>query len=51
MYYYMSLYDIPFLTSLKPIHEFVQSLCGCSLAGYPNKFVKIAEIPIFVIEM
>ena len=44
MYYYMSLCDIPLLTSIELLHE-----CASNFVPWvdPKKFVKIGVLPLF----
>ena len=48
MYYYMSLCNIPFLTSLNPNHRFASNFVGMFLGWTPTKFVKIWVLPFLL---
>ena len=51
MYYYMSLCNIPFLTSsLKPQHVFASNFVLKILGWTPAKCVKIGVLPLFFME-
>ena len=47
MYYYMSLCNIPFLTSLKPNYRFASKFVWMFLGWTPTKFVKIWVLPLY----
>ena len=52
MYYYMSLCNIPLLTStLEPLHGFASNFVWMFLGWTPTKFVKIGMLPIFFMEL
>ena len=52
MYYYMSLCNIPFLTSsLEPLHVFVSSFALMFLRWTPTKFVRNWVLPLFFMEL
>ena len=52
MYYYMSLCNIPFLTSsLEPLHGFASNFALMFLRWTPSKFVKIGVLPLFFMEL
>ena len=52
MYYYMSLCNIPCLTSsLKPLHRFASNVVWMFLGWTPTKFVKIGVLPLFFMEL
>ena len=48
MYFYMSLCNIPFLTSLKPNHRFASNFVWMLLGWTPTKFVKIWVLPLLL---
>ena len=51
MYYYMSLCNIPLLTSsLEPLHGFASNFVWMFLEWTPTKFVKIGVLPLFFME-
>ena len=52
MYYSMSQYNIPFLTSsLEPLHRFASNFVWMFLGWTPTKFDKIGVIPLFFMEL
>ena len=51
MYYYMSLSNIPFLTSLEPLHGFASNFMLMFLGWTHTKFVKIGVLPLFFMEL
>ena len=52
MYYYMSLRNIPFLTSsLDPLHGFTSNFVWMFLGWTPTQFVKIEVLPLFFMEL
>ena len=48
MFYYMSLCNIPFLTSIKPNHRFASNFVSMFLGWTPTKFVKIWVLPLLL---
>ena len=50
MYYYMSVCNIPFLTSLEPLHGFASNFVLMLLWWTPTKFVKIGVLPLFLMK-
>ena len=46
MYYYMSLCNIPLLTSLEPLHEFASNFVWMFLGWTLTKFVQIGVQPL-----
>ena len=51
MYYYMSLFNIPLLTSFEPLHGFTSNVVWMFLGWTPTKFGKIGVLPLFVMEL
>ena len=51
MYYYMSLCNIPFLTSLELLHGFASNFVWMSLGWTPTKFVNIGVLHPFSREL
>ena len=51
IYYYMSLCNILFLTSLEPLHRFASNFVWMFLWWIPTKFVKIGVLPLFFMEL
>ena len=52
MYYYMSLCNIPLLTSsLEPLHGFASNFVLMLLGWTLTKFVKIGMLPLFFMEL
>ena len=52
MYYYMSLCNIPFLTSsLELLYRFASKFVWMFLGWTPTKFVKIGVLPLFFMEL
>ena len=47
----MSLCNIPFLTSLKPLHGLASNFVWMLLGWAPTKSVKIWVLPIFFMEL
>ena len=50
MYYYMSLCNIPFVTSLEPLHGFASNFVLMFLLWTPTKSDKIGVLPLFLME-
>ena len=51
-YYYMSLCNIPFLTSfLKLLHRFSSNFVSMFLVWTPTKFVEIGVLPLCFMEL
>ena len=51
MYCYMSLCNIPLLTSLEPLHGFASKFVWMFLGWTPTKVVKIGVLPLFLMEL
>ena len=51
MYNYMSLCNIPLLTSLEPLQGFASNFVWMFLGWTPTNFVKIGVLPLFFMEL
>ena len=52
MYCYMSLWNIPLLTSpLEPLHGFASNFVWMFFGWTPTKFVNIGVLPLFLMEL
>ena len=48
---YMSLCNIPLLTSIEPLHGFASNFVWMFLWWTPTKYVKIGVLPLFFMEL